>query len=213
MAEHTGDFNWLKSKVLNGFIQFKSFAAYWTSDGSIVPQSQLPNDNSFVTRGMLNLAVGSIQVNPEPITYSIIAGTTPIPLTILYSLVGASASGVTTATDGTVTNQATVNVIGTGTGAKYTVTTASHAATTITQTAAGTGYNPGDTFTIAALPGITFTVTSVTTMQNPTLIFRNPDGSNYSTPDNTDTGSAIVITTPDRGDGLSADTFSVVIKP
>jgi hypothetical protein len=62
MAEHTGVFNWLKAKVT--FIQSRDFIAYFTSDGSIIPQSQLPNDNALVTRGMLNTAVGSVPTVP-----------------------------------------------------------------------------------------------------------------------------------------------------
>lgn len=63
MAEHSGIFDWLRVKV-GAFIQSRSFIAYWTSDGSSVPLSALPNDNGLVTRSMLNLAVGSVDVAP-----------------------------------------------------------------------------------------------------------------------------------------------------
>lgn len=73
----------------------------------------------------------------------------------------ATASGTTSAADGTVTAQATVTTSGTGSGATYTVTTLGNSATVVTMVVAGTGYAIGDTFTIAALPGITFTVASL----------------------------------------------------
>ncbi|SDE88949.1 hypothetical protein SAMN05216464_110200 [Mucilaginibacter pineti] len=72
-----------------------------------------------------------------------------------------TASGTTTAADGTVTAQATVTLTGTGSGATYTVTTVSNSATIVTMVVAGIGYAIGDTFTIASLPGITFTVASL----------------------------------------------------
>lgn len=136
MAEHTGVFNWLKSKVSTGFIQFRSFAAYYTSDGSTVPQSQLPNDNSFVTRGMLNIVAESMSAGPQVIT-DIVGGTTPNPITVDYA-----------------------------------------------------------------------------SIQNPTLIFRNADGSNYGgATNNTDTGTSIILQGDDDGSGHFVDSFTFTIKP
>lgn len=51
-------------------------------------------------------------------------------------------------------------------------------------------------------------------MTNPTLIFRNSDGSNYSgAVNNVDTGTEIVLTGDDTGDGTFADSFVFTIKP
>lgn len=48
---------------------------------------------------------------------------------------------------------------------------------------------------------------------NPTLIFRNANGSNYSgATNNVDTGAEIVLTGDDDGSGHFADSFSFVIK-
>lgn len=51
-------------------------------------------------------------------------------------------------------------------------------------------------------------------MVNPTLIFRNSDGSNYSgAVNNIDNGTEIVLTGDDDGSGKFADSFSFIIKP
>jgi hypothetical protein len=53
-----------------------------------------------------------------------------------------------------------------------------------------------------------------TGMVNPTLIFRNGDGSNYSgATNNVDNGTEIILTGDDDGHGKFADTFSFIIKP
>lgn len=51
-------------------------------------------------------------------------------------------------------------------------------------------------------------------MTNPTLIFRNADGSNYAgAVNNVDNGTAIVLTGDDNGSGKFADSFSFILKP
>lgn len=85
MAGHTGVFNWLKSKVVNGFISSKSFISYYSSDSSIYPQSALPDDNSLVTRGMLNIVADSIPSTGGQVTQLITGGTTPMPTDIPYT--------------------------------------------------------------------------------------------------------------------------------
>lgn len=70
----------------------------------------------------------------------------------------ATATGITSATDGTFTNQAAVNITGTGTGATFTIRTLSKKVVQITPITLGSGYVIGDTFSIASLPGFTFTV-------------------------------------------------------
>lgn len=55
---------------------------------------------------------------------------------------------------------------------------------------------------------------SYTGMAHPWLIFRNSDGSNYGgAPDNTDTGSSIILSGNDDGAGHFADSFTFIIKP
>jgi len=48
---------------------------------------------------------------------------------------------------------------------------------------------------------------------NPTVLFRDASGNNYTPVGYQDTGTSIVLTSPDKGDGTSADTYSMVIKP
>jgi hypothetical protein len=51
-------------------------------------------------------------------------------------------------------------------------------------------------------------------MVNPTLIFRNADGSNYGgAVNNVDNGTEIVLTGDDDGAGHFADSFNFIIKP
>lgn len=51
-------------------------------------------------------------------------------------------------------------------------------------------------------------------MVNPSLVFRNLDGSNYSgATNNVDNGTDIVLTGDDDGTGHFADTFTFIIKP
>lgn len=52
-----------------------------------------------------------------------------------------------------------------------------------------------------------------TDITNPTVLFRLPDGTNYTGYlGYQDTGTDIVLTSPDMGDGTSADTYTVIIK-
>lgn len=49
---------------------------------------------------------------------------------------------------------------------------------------------------------------------NPTVLFRDASGNNYTGYTGyQDTGTDIVVTSPDMGDGTSADTYTVIIKP
>lgn len=142
------------------------------------------------------------------VIFDVVENVTTLPISIDYSNMQnptlifrktgdtAISTGTTTATDGTFTDETPINVLGVGTGAKYTVITVSNVPTSIVRTVKGTGYKIGDVFTIAALPGLAFTV----------------GGTNYGAPNNYDTGSSIVITTPDAGDGTSADSYQVIIK-
>lgn len=51
-----------------------------------------------------------------------------------------------------------------------------------------------------------------TDMVDPTILFRTTDGHPYSPVDYQDTGSSVVLTSPDDGTGKSADTYTMIIK-
>lgn len=70
--------------------------------------------------------------------------------------------GTTSGTDNVYANQAITNIIGSGTGATFTVKTVNNKVVYALQTALGSGYAVNDTFSIAALPGITFTFVVLT---------------------------------------------------
>jgi hypothetical protein len=75
---------------------------------------------------------------------------------------------------------------------------------------------PGAQVVTAIEAGVTANPITVAygTMINPTLIFRNSDGSNYSgAVNNVDTGAGITLTGDDDGAGHFADSFSFIIKP
>lgn len=75
---------------------------------------------------------------------------------------------------------------------------------------------PGAQVTTVIISGVTENPITVPygMMVNPTLIFRNADGSNYSgAVNNVDTGSAIVLTGDDDGFGHFEDSFTFIIKP
>lgn len=75
---------------------------------------------------------------------------------------------------------------------------------------------PGAQVTQLITGGITPNPTTVpyTGFVNPTLIFRNADGSNYTgLTSNVDDGSSIVLTGDDDGSGHFIDSFTIIIKP
>lgn len=78
-------------------------------------------------------------------------------------------------------------------------------------------YSPGGVQVVTSIVGGTtgnpITV-PYTDIINPTLIYRNADGSSYSgAVNNIDTGDTIVLTGDDDGTGKFADSFSFIIKP
>lgn len=136
MAKHDGIFRRLFADGIAALSAW-SFISYYSADGSVIPQSQLPDDNSLVTRGMLNTAIDSIPTMGIQVTTPIVSGVTANPITVAY-----------------------------------------------------TGY------------------------ANPTLIFRNADGSEYAgAVNNVDNGANIVLTGDSDGSGHFADSFSFIIKP
>lgn len=70
--------------------------------------------------------------------------------------------GTTSGADNVYVNQSAINIIGTGTGAKFTVKTVNNKVVYMIQTVIGSGYAINDTFSIAALPGIIFTFVGLT---------------------------------------------------
>ncbi|MFI5158604.1 MAG: hypothetical protein ACHQF4_07040 [Sphingobacteriales bacterium] len=64
MAEHNGKFTTIGNKISGIFIPLVDFLAYYTSDGSYVPLSALPNDNGLITRSMLEIALSGIPLLP-----------------------------------------------------------------------------------------------------------------------------------------------------
>jgi len=63
--------------------------------------------------------------------------------------------------------------------------------------------------------GVTPVVITVpyTGFTNPTVLFRDSSGNNYTPVNYQDTGTDVVVTSPDDGTGHSADTYTVIIKP
>jgi len=195
------------SAIFGSKIAVRENLYYDTTKGTLdFADDDLPN-----WRAVLAVVPGA---GAQQIETPIIGGTSNNPVTIYYTILTPTGTGVTSSPDTIYVNEPAVNVTGTGVGAHFTVVTVGNVADSITQTNPGSGYNQGDTFTIGVLPGILFTIETATTMNNPTLIFRNADGSNYSgAANNVDTGDAIILTGDDDGIGHFADSFTFIIKP
>lgn len=84
MAKHDGIFRRLFSDGVQA-ISAWSFLSYFTSDGSDVPLSALPDNNSLVTKGMLQVVADSIPGAIPQVTTPIVGGTTPNPITVPYT--------------------------------------------------------------------------------------------------------------------------------
>lgn len=75
---------------------------------------------------------------------------------------------------------------------------------------------PGGQITTPIVGGVTNNPITVShaPIINPSLIFRNADGSNYGgAVNNVDNGTTIVLTGDYNGSGKFADSFSFIIKP